>query len=256
MKPVALITGASSGIGQACARLLASMDYDLILSARRAERLEELAAELKQSFGSDILVLPLDVRNRTEVESTLASLSGKWKEFSLLINNAGLALGLSPIDKGDTDHWDTMIDTNVKGLLYVTKASVPSLVASGKGQIINIGSIAGKEVYANGNVYCASKFAVDALNKAMRIDLAHYPVKVSAIHPGAVETEFSLVRFEGDSQKAAAVYQGFENLVAEDIAEAVRFIVTRPQHVNINEMVIMPTAQPAAGIIHRKTAGQ
>jgi 3-hydroxy acid dehydrogenase/malonic semialdehyde reductase len=182
----------------------------------------------------------------------LEELPSEWKQISVLVNNAGLASGLSPIEKGDIDDWDVMIDTNVKGLLYVTRNVAPLMIANGKGHIVNIGSIAGKEVYANGNVYCATKHAVDALNKAMRIDMAQYPIKVTAIHPGAVETEFSIVRFHGDESKAKKVYEGFENLVAQDIAEAIWFALSRPAHVNINELTIMPTAQPVASTIHRK----
>jgi 3-hydroxy acid dehydrogenase/malonic semialdehyde reductase len=250
--PIACITGASAGIGQATARILAANGYRLILIARRAERLEELASELKTAFNCPTLLRTLDVRNRADVQQTIEQLPEEWKSISVLINNAGLASGLSPIEKGDIDDWDVMIDTNVKGLLYVTRNIAPLMISNGKGHIVNIGSIAGKEVYANGNVYCATKHAVDALNKAMRIDLAQYPIKVTAIHPGAVETEFSVVRFHGDEDKAKKVYEGFENLVAEDIAEAIWFALSRPAHVNINELTIMPTAQPIASVIYRK----
>jgi NADP-dependent 3-hydroxy acid dehydrogenase YdfG len=216
------------------------------------ERLQQLATELKETYGCDTLLRELDVRNRNDVQRTVEELPAEWKQISVLVNNAGLASGLAPIEKGDIDDWDVMIDTNVKGLLYVTRNVAPLMIANGKGHIVNIGSIAGKEVYANGNVYCATKHAVDALNKAMRIDLAQYPIKVTAIHPGAVETEFSIVRFHGDESKAKKVYEGFENLVAQDIAEAIWFALSRPAHVNINELTIMPTAQPVAGTIHRK----
>lgn len=250
-KPIACITGASAGIGAATAHILAANGYNLILIARRKDKLEALAAELTAQYQTEILIKTLDVRNRAEVQQTIESLPAEWKKINVLINNAGLASGLAPIDKGDIDDWEVMIDTNIKGLLYVTRNIAPLMIANGSGHIVNIGSIAGKEVYANGNVYCATKHAVDALNKSMRIDMAQYPVKVTAIHPGAVETEFSIVRFHGDEQKAKTVYQGFENLVAQDIAEAIWFALSRPPHVNINELTIMPTAQPMAGIIHR-----
>lgn len=252
MKKIAIITGASAGIGEACARLLAAQEYDLILCARRKERLTHLADELKKEHGTESLCIELDVRNRKQVENTINSLQDKWTHPDVLINNAGLAAGLASIESGDPDDWDAMIDTNIKGLLYVTRYVTPLMVANGHGHIINIGSIAGKEVYANGNVYCSTKHAVDALNRGMRIDLAKYPIKVSAVHPGAVETEFSLVRFKGDTERAAKVYEGFENLVAADIADAVGYILSRPAHVNINDLIIMPTAQPCAGVIHRK----
>lgn len=250
-KPIACITGASAGIGAATAHILAANGYNLILIARRKDKLEALAAALTAQYQTAIRIKTLDVRNRAEVQQTIESLPAEWKKINVLINNAGLASGLAPIDKGDIDDWEVMIDTNIKGLLYVTRNIAPLMIANGSGHIVNIGSIAGKEVYANGNVYCATKHAVDALNKSMRIDMAQYPVKVTAIHPGAVETEFSIVRFHGDETKAQKVYEGFENLVAQDIAEAIWFALSRPAHVNINELTIMPTAQPMAGIIHR-----
>lgn len=250
-KPIACITGASAGIGAATAHILAANGYNLILIARRKDKLEVLAATLAAQYQTEILIKTLDVRNRTEVQQTIESLPAEWKKINVLINNAGLASGLAPIDKGDIDDWEVMIDTNIKGLLYVTRNIAPLMIANGSGHIVNIGSIAGKEVYANGNVYCATKHAVDALNKSMRIDMAQYPIKVTAIHPGAVETEFSIVRFHGDEHRAQKVYEGFENLVAQDIAEAIWFALSRPAHVNINELTIMPTAQPIASIIHR-----
>lgn len=249
---VACITGASAGIGEATAHILAANGFDLILIARRSEKLAKLAETLTGQYNCKTLLRTLDVRNRAAVTDTIAQLPEEWKGIEVLINNAGLASGLAPIEKGDMDDWDVMIDTNIKGLLYVTRNITPLMIANGKGHIINIGSIAGKEVYANGNVYCATKHAVDALNKSMRIDLAQYPIKVTAIHPGAVETEFSIVRFHGDTERAKTVYTGFENLVAQDIAEAIWFAVSRPAHVNINELTIMPTAQPMASVIHRK----
>lgn len=249
---IALITGASAGIGAATAKLLASNQYNLILAARRIDKVQALATALATQYGIKTWAIQLDVSDRNAVGETIANLPDAWKSIDVLINNAGLASGLSSIDEGDMDDWDVMIDTNIKGLLYVTRSVVPLIKANGGGHIINIGSIAGKEVYANGNVYCATKHAVDALNKAMRLELAQYPIKVTAIHPGAVETEFSVVRFHGDEQRAASVYQGFENLVANDIAEAIWFALSRPAHVNINELTIMPTAQPVASVIHRK----
>ena len=251
-KPIALITGATSGIGRACAELLAANNFQLILTGRRTERLEELKVNLENKYATTILTLTLDVRNRQAVETTFAALPEHWQAIDVLINNAGLAMGLSSFESVNVDHWDTMIDTNLKGLLYVTRNIVPYMIQHKKGHIVNVGSIAGKEVYANGNVYCATKHAVDALNRSMRLDLSKYPIKVSAIHPGAVETEFSIVRFEGDEARAKTVYEGFENLVANDVAEAVWFMLNRPPHVNINEMTIMPTAQPMAGVINRK----
>lgn len=252
MKKTAIITGASAGIGEACARVLAAQSYRLILCARRKDRLTHLADELEKDHKTESLCLQLDVRNRKEVEYTFAHLPEGWNQPDVLINNAGLASGLASIEHGDPDDWDVMIDTNIKGLLYVTRSVVPLMIAHGSGHIINIGSIAGKEVYANGNVYCSTKHAVDALNRGMRIDLAKYPIKVSAVHSGAVETEFSIVRFKGDAERASKVYEGFENLVAADIADAIGYILSRPPHVNINDMIIMPTAQPCAGVIHRK----
>lgn len=251
-KKIAIITGASSGIGKACAEILAQNGYSLILTARRETLLNELEQYLYNKYQTKSIVFKLDVRNRKEVENMFNQLPDEWKNISVLINNAGLAMGLSSIDEGNIDHWDTMIDTNIKGLLYATKNALPFLIKNGKGHIVNVGSIAGKEIYNNGNVYCGTKHAVDALNRSMRLDLVKHNIRVSAIHPGAVETEFSIVRFEGDTDRAKKVYDGFENLVANDVAEAVWFMINRPEHVNINEMTIMPIAQPMAGLIHRK----
>lgn len=250
MKKTSLITGASSGIGLACAELLAAQGYDLILTARRKERLKEIESQLTAANNIYIKTLCLDVRDKVQVNEVLGALDAP----DVLINNAGLALGLSHFYAGDTDQWDTMIDTNIKGLLYVSRTMAEKMIARGTGHIVNIGSIAGKEVYENGNVYCASKHAVDALTRGMRIELASKGIKVTGIHPGAVETEFSIVRFGGDAERAKKVYEGFENLVAADIADAVVWAVTRPEHVNINDVIIMPKAQPAAGVIHRKTS--
>ena len=250
MKPIALITGASSGIGEACARIFAQHGYNLILNARRTDRLEQLKLELADM--ADCYLLPFDVQDKKAVKNQLSSLPEAWRNIAVLVNNAGLASGLSHFYEGDTDDWDTMIDTNIKGLLYVSRTIAPMMIAQGHGHIINIGSIAGKEVYDKGNVYCSTKHAVDALNRAMRLELSTHGVKVTAVNPGAVETEFSIVRFHGDAARAKQVYQGFENLVAADIADAVYWAASRPAHVNINDIIIMPSAQPAAGLIHRK----
>lgn len=252
MAKIALITGATAGIGEATAELFAREGYNLILTGRRNERLEKLAAHLNKKYNVEVAVSSFDVRNRDEVTENLEGLPAKWKKVNVLVNNAGLSQGLDPIDKGDIDDWDRMIDTNIKGLLYVTKIVSNWMITSGHGHIVNLGSIAGKEVYANGNVYCASKYAVDALNQGMRIDLLPHGIKVTAIHPGAVETEFSVVRFKGDEKRAKKVYEGFDALAAEDVAETIWFVVSRPAHVNINELVVMPTAQANAGTIFRK----
>ena len=242
MSKIVLITGATAGIGEACARLFAQQNYNIILAARRTDRLKNLSQQLIAEFGIQTHIITLDVRNKQEVDN-LESLPENWKNVDVLINNAGLSQGLDPIHKGDITDWDVMIDTNVKGLLYVTKVVSNWMAERKTGHIINIGSIAGKETYANGNVYCATKHAVDSLSKAMRIDLLPYKIRVTAIHPGAVETEFSEVRFKGDTERAKKVYEGFEPLHARDIAEAIWFSVSRPAHVNINEMLIMPVAQ-------------
>ena len=248
-KRIALITGATSGIGAACAQRFYDEGYDIIITGRRQERLDAMAATLD---SERVYRLCFDVRNRNQVVNALNELPQEWKKIDILVNNAGLALGLSTFFNGNIDHWDTMMDTNVKGLLYVSRAVSQGMIERNSGHIINIGSIAGKEVYMNGNVYCASKHAVDALSKAMRIELAEQGIRVGAVHPGAVETEFSEVRFEGDTDKAAQVYKGFENLVAEDVADAVFYMASRKPHVNINDLIIMPQAQPVASIIHRK----
>jgi 3-hydroxy acid dehydrogenase/malonic semialdehyde reductase len=252
MAKIALITGATAGIGEACAELFASENYNLILTGRRLDRLEKLAARLNKKHNAEVAVCAFDVRDREQVISNFENLPAKWKKVDVLINNAGLSQGLDPIQNGNLDDWDTMIDTNVKGLLYVSKVVSNWMINNGKGHIVNIGSIAGKEVYPNGNVYCATKHAVDALSKGMRIDLVQHGIRVTAIHPGAVETEFSEVRFKGDKDRAKKVYDGFEPLVAKDIAETILFVVSRPKHVNINDLLIMPTAQATATNIVRK----
>ncbi|HHT35332.1 MAG TPA: SDR family oxidoreductase [Bacteroidales bacterium] len=250
MSKIALITGATAGIGEATAFALAEDGFSLIITGRREARLLQLKNKLEQR-NVRVLPLCLDVRDEAKVNHLLGTLPEEWQEIGILVNNAGLAAGLSSLQEGDSDDWNRMIDTNVKGLLYVTRAVIPGMVARGEGQIINIGSIAGKEVYPNGNVYCATKHAVDALTKGMRIDLLPHGIKVTQICPGAVETEFSLVRFHGDAARAEKVYEGFENLIASDIAECIRFVVTRPPHVNINDMVVMPTAQATATCFHK-----
>jgi NADP-dependent 3-hydroxy acid dehydrogenase YdfG len=249
MKKIALITGTTAGIGEATAHILAQNGFNLILNGRRIDRLEQQAAELKETYHCDSILMPVDVRDAQAVKTFIDGLPEAWKKINVLVNNAGLAAGLDNLENGNIDHWDRMIDTNIKGLLYTTKYLIPHL-RENEGHIINIGSIAGKEIYPNGNVYCGTKHMVDALNKAMRRELAESNIKVSAIHPGAVETEFSLVRLE-DEDRAKQVYSGFENLVAEDIADAVWYVLSRPRHVNINELIIMPTAQPAAGTVIR-----
>ena len=252
MSKIALITGATAGIGEACANVFAREGYNLILTGRRLDRLEKLAGQLNKKYNVEVAVSSFDVRNREQVIENLEGLPAKWKKVNVLINNAGLSQGLDPIQNGSYDDWDTMIDTNVKGLLYVSRVVSNWMIDNGYGHIVNLGSIAGKEVYANGNVYCATKHAVDALNKGMRIDLLPHGIKVTAVHPGAVETEFSEVRFKGDKDRAKKVYEGFEPLAAADIAETIWFVASRPAHVNINDLVIMPTAQATAGIIFRK----
>lgn len=248
---IILITGASSGIGQACARLFASHGARLILCARRQERLVNLANDLQTLYGSQCLPLLLDVRLKSDVELVLSTLPPEWQAIKVLINNAGLALSSDPIQQGSFSNWDRMIDTNVKGLLYVTRTVLPGMLARNQGHIINIGSIAGQECYPNGNVYCATKHAVRAITKSMRLDLLGSPIRVSEIAPGAVETEFSEVRWN-DKEKAKAFYNDFNPLFAEDIADAAHYCVTRPPHVDIAEMTIMPTAQAAANFTYRE----
>ncbi len=252
MAKIVLITGATSGIGEACAHLFAREHYNLVLTGRRLDRLEKLAKKLNTKYNVEVAVSSFDVRIREEVVNNLEGLPAKWKKVNVLVNNAGLSQGLDPVQNGSFDDWDTMIDTNIKGLLYVSKVVSNWMIDNKAGHIVNLGSIAGKEVYPNGNVYCATKYAVDALNKAMRIDLLPYGIKVTVVHPGAVETEFSEVRFKGDKERAKKVYDGFDPLVAEDIAETIWFAVSRPAHVNINELVVMPTAQASAANIFRK----
>ncbi len=254
MKPIAVITGASSGFGEAIAHQLAKAGWNLILLARREERLTALSKHLYQTYQTDSLIFACDVRNLGEVESVYENIPIQWKNFEVLINNAGLAVGKESLDQGDTDDWNRMIDTNVKGLIFVTRTFVRSMINQKKGTIINVGSIAGKEAYPGGNVYSATKSAVDALTRSMRIDFLEYNIRVGQIAPGAAETEFSLVRFKGDANKADAVYRGYQALQAQDIADAVLFMVSRPAHVCINDMIIMPTAQANATTFNKKNS--
>jgi 3-hydroxy acid dehydrogenase / malonic semialdehyde reductase len=249
---IALITGATAGFGKAIAYKFAQHGYDLILTGRRKERLDDIEKEITSVYGKRVITLNFDVRSRRETEDALNSLPHDWKEVDVLINNAGLASGLSTIQDGDIDDWETMIDTNVKGLLYVSRIVLPWLVKRNKGHVINIGSVAGKEVYPRGNVYCATKHAVDALGKAMRIDMLPHGIKVTNINPGAAETEFSLVRYKGDQEKATSVYKGFEPLLAEDIAEIAYFAASRPRHVVLNDIIVTPLAQAAAAYMHKE----
>lgn len=249
MKKTAFITGATSGIGKATAMLLATKDIRLILCGRRKERLLKLKKQLETL--TDVCTLNFDVRNKEAVSKAIESLPEKFAHIDILINNAGNAHGLDPIDKGSLEDWDAMLDINVKGLLYVSRAILPQMVQHKSGQIINIGSTAGKEVYPRGNVYCASKHAVDAINQGMRIDLNAYGIRVGAVNPGLVETEFSNVRFKGDATKANSVYQGFQPLKPEDIANIIYFVISQPAHVNIADLIVMPTAQASSTIVNK-----
>lgn len=243
MGKIALITGATAGFGMATARLFAQNGYNLIITGRREERLIQLKEELSRQNGIEVMALCFDVRQAKAVEANLNDLPAEWKNIDVLINNAGLASGFGTIDEGNIEDWEKMIDTNLKGLLYVSRMILPWMKARKTGHVINIGSIAGKEAYKNGNVYCATKHAVDALTKAMRIDMLPYGIKVTGICPGAAETEFSVVRYHGDVDKAKSVYNGFEPLTAQDIAEVIWFAANRPKHVNLNDIVITPIAQ-------------
>ena len=248
MKPIALITGATSGIGEATARILAKK-YRLIITGRRAERLDQLESELK----TEVQKLVFDVRDREAVNNSIEGLPSDWKAIDVLINNAGNAHGLAPIQEGNVDDWDAMIDINIKGLLYVSKAIIPGMVDRQKGHIINIGSVAGIEAYPNGNVYNASKYGVNGLTQGMRMDLISHNIKVSEIKPGLVQTEFSEVRFKGDQEKAEKVYQGYDPLQAQDIAETIEFILSRPAHVNIADMLVLAGSQASATMVNKKS---
>ena len=245
---IAFITGASAGIGEACARLMAAHGTRLILAARRRARLEELARKLPV----DVHVIELDVRNRDDVEHAVRELPPAFAAIDILVNNAGVPRGLDKLHEGNVDGWDEMIDTNIKGLLYVSRAVIPGMVQRGRGHIINIGSIAGHEVYLGGNVYCATKHAVDALSRALRIDLVDTPLRVTCVAPGLVQTEFSEVRFWGDKERAAQVYKGYQPLTGDDVAEAIVWAAEQPAHVQVAEIILLPTAQASAMVVHKR----
>jgi NADP-dependent 3-hydroxy acid dehydrogenase YdfG len=253
MNKIILITGASSGIGKACAEKFAAAGYHIIITGRRKERLAELQSSLQTQFGISVLPLCFDVQDRHAVTTAINGLPEGWKKIEVLINNAGLALGRDGFEEADMDDWETMLNTNVHGLLYVSRAVLPIMIEQKRGHIINMGSVAGKEVYEKGNVYCASKYAVDAISQAMRIDLLKYGIKVTAIQPGAVETEFSLVRFKGDESKATAAYQGFVPLTAADIADTVLYCASLPDHVCVNDLVITCLQQAGVHYFNKKS---
>jgi NADP-dependent 3-hydroxy acid dehydrogenase YdfG len=252
MQHITLITGATAGIGLACAKRFAKEGHDLIVTGRRKERLEKIAAEIKQKNSVQVLSLSFDITIVNEVRDAIESLPQEWKNIEILVNNAGLAVGLNTVQEGVIDDWERMIDTNIKGLLYMSRYITPLMIEQGYGHVINIGSIAGKEVYPNGNVYCATKHAVDALSKTMRIDLVKHGIRVTQIAPGAVETEFSEVRFKGDTERAKSVYKGYVPLHSDDVAEVTFYVSTLPNHININDLVIMPTAQASATIFKKE----
>jgi len=247
-----MITGATAGFGEATAHEFAANGYDVIITGRRLERLKALEEELEKKYGVDAISLNFDVRNNAETQKSIYGLPAKWQNIDVLVNNAGLASGMGPIQEGNIEDWEKMIDTNVKGLLYVTRCVAPMMIKNKKGHIINIGSTAGKDAYLNGNVYCATKFAVDALTKSMRIDMLPHEIKVTGVCPGMAETEFSMVRFNGDTERAGNVYKGIDALTAKDIAEVIYFAASRPAHVNINDIVITPLAQANSNYLHRK----
>ncbi|MCK5731148.1 MAG: SDR family NAD(P)-dependent oxidoreductase [Draconibacterium sp.] len=252
MNKIALITGATSGIGEATALLLAQNNYDLIITGRREDKLKMVESEINKNTNSKILTINFDIRSLNETKAAINSLPNNWKEIDILINNAGLAAGYNTVQNGVVDDWEQMIDTNIKGLLYITRLVSPIMIARSKGHIINISSIAGKETYPFGNVYCATKHAVQSITKGMRIDMLKHGIKVSSVSPGAVDTEFSLVRFKGDEDKAKQVYNGFTPLFAKDIAETILFVLSRPQHVNIDDILVMPTDQAFSRDFNKK----
>jgi len=254
MNKIVFVTGATSGFGKACAQKFAANKYNIIINGRRKERLDELKINLEKEFGIKVLALDFDVRDKKNVFSSIENIPDEWKKIDVLINNAGLALGRDFFENADMDDWETMIDTNVKGLLYVSRAVLPFMTAQKKGHIINMGSVAAKVVYEKGNVYCASKSAVETISHAMRIDLLRHGIKVTAIHPGAAETEFSDVRFKGDKELAKKVYEGYEPLHAEDIADTIFYCATLPPHVCINDLVISCTAQADSIYFYKKPA--
>lgn len=251
MNKIVFITGATSGFGEACAHVFAQHDYRLILNGRRTDRLQELQKTLEERYNASSRLLPFDVRSQQAVNEAFNSLPDEWKEVDVLVNNAGLALGRDLFDEARTEDWDIMLDTNVKGLLYVSKAAIPHMIRRKRGHIINLGSIAGKEAYERGNVYCASKAAVDSISRGMRIDLLQHNIKVTAIHPGAAETEFSVVRFKGSEDKAKKVYEGYTPLYATDVANIIYYTASLPAHVCINDLVVTPTAQANSYHVHR-----
>ncbi|WP_414529119.1 SDR family oxidoreductase [Nodularia chucula] len=250
---IILITGASSGIGTACAQTLAGAGAKLILVARRWERLQALGDKLNKEFGIETHLLQLDVRDRQAVASTISSLPPAWSDIDILINNAGLSRGLDKLHEGDLQDWEEMIDTNIKGLLYLTRYIIPGMVKRDRGHIVNLGSIAGHQTYPGGNVYCATKAAVKAISEGLKQDLLGTPVRVTSVDPGLVETEFSNVRFHGDDNRADKVYQGLTPLTAADVADVIFFCVTRSPHVNINQIILMPVDQASATLVHRQT---
>jgi 3-hydroxy acid dehydrogenase / malonic semialdehyde reductase len=252
MAKIAIITGATSGIGEACAYKFAQEGWDLVITGRRQDRLKEIENIIRERFEVDVLVLSFDVRELLQVKNALNSLEGKWTQADVLINNAGLAVGKGPIQEGIYEDWERMIDTNIKGLLYMSREIAPMMIKNGHGHIINIASLAGHESYPGGNVYCATKHAVRSLTRGMRMDLVQHGIKVSVVSPGAADTEFSLVRYKGDKEQADKTYEGFIPLKAEDIAESVFFIASQPPHVNIEEIFILPSAQASSTIIHRE----
>ena len=249
---VVAITGASSGIGASCAKMFAKEGASLILAARRQDKLEAVAAEIEQAYQTKVYLLEMDVCDRTAVETSLASLPEPWRKIDVLVNNAGLSRGLDKLQSGEIQNWEEMIDTNLKGLLYVTRSLLPEMVKRDRGHIINIGSIAGHQAYVGGNVYCATKAAVKTLSQGLKMDLLGTPIRVSCVDPGTVETEFSQVRFRGDTEKADKVYQGFNPLTPDDIAEVVVFCATRPSHVNMSEVLVLATDQSSATMINRQ----
>lgn len=252
MSKIAYITGATSGIGEACAYKFAASGWDIVMTGRRADRLERIAQDIRDRYGVQVLTQVYDVRNLDDVKKNIGALDADWSQVDVLVNNAGLAVGRGPIQEGVYDDWERMIDTNLKGLLYVTRELAPVMIRNGKGHIINIASLAGIEAYGGGNVYCATKHGVRALSRSMRIDLVQYGIKVSVVSPGAADTEFSLVRYKGNRELADKTYEGFEPLSGADIAESVFFIASQPKHVNIEEIFLLPTAQASSTVFHRE----
>jgi serine 3-dehydrogenase len=251
---IALVTGASSGIGAATAVALAGASARVILVARRLDRLQELAARIHEAHGTETLLIELDVRQESEVTGKLGGLPAEWQDVAILVNNAGLSRGLNPLYEGEIEDWNEMVDTNVKGLLYVTRAILPGMVERGRGHVVNLGSVAGRDAYAGGAVYCATKAAVNMLTRALKIDVLAAGLRVTNVDPGMVETEFSIVRFHGDEARAQKVYQGLQPLTPEDVADAILWAVTRPQHVNVQDILLLATAQATATMTHRKTS--